>query len=351
MITELFQAGLTKCLVGTRGLLGEGWDATKVNVLVDLTTVTTSMSVNQLRGRSIRLDPDDPAKLADNWDVVCLAPEFVKGFDDYARFQEKHETLFGLTEDGAIEKGVGHVHPAFTELKPEGVESTMELLNAEMTDRVRRRFDVRSRWRIGQPYRGDSKRVLELRSSARTAIGFPPFRGAQTPWSQKSLTLAVGRAVLGALQEIGQIKSPSDVQVSERSGGYVRTFLENATDEESALFAQALHEALGPLDAPRYVIPRNVWEFKETWLSRVLPTIVGRYFQRREGRMAMLHAVPSVLAKNKDVVAVFQRHWNAYVSPGEAMYAHQGEGERLLDRAQREGATPEAPVRMKEIFH
>ena len=27
LITELFQRGVTKCLVGTRGLLGEGWDA------------------------------------------------------------------------------------------------------------------------------------------------------------------------------------------------------------------------------------------------------------------------------------------------------------------------------------
>ncbi|MDX1565983.1 MAG: hypothetical protein R3236_11280, partial [Phycisphaeraceae bacterium] len=62
LVTELFQRGVTRCLVGTRGLLGEGWDAHKINVLVDLTTVTGSMSVNQLRGRSIRIDPDDPDK-------------------------------------------------------------------------------------------------------------------------------------------------------------------------------------------------------------------------------------------------------------------------------------------------
>ena len=43
MITELFQEGVTKCLVGTRGLLGEGWDASRINVLIDLTTVTTNM--------------------------------------------------------------------------------------------------------------------------------------------------------------------------------------------------------------------------------------------------------------------------------------------------------------------
>ena len=50
LITELFQQGITRCLVGTRGLLGEGWDANKINVLIDLTCVTTSMTINQLRG-------------------------------------------------------------------------------------------------------------------------------------------------------------------------------------------------------------------------------------------------------------------------------------------------------------
>ena len=69
---------------------------------------------------------------ANNWDVVCIAPEFSKGFDDYARFKNKHKNLFGVTDDGAIEKGVGHVHPAFTELKPEGLESSATVFNAEM---------------------------------------------------------------------------------------------------------------------------------------------------------------------------------------------------------------------------
>src|SRR6185436_11158719 len=163
MITELFQRGVTRCLVGTRGLLGEGWDASKINVLIDLTSVTTSMTVNQLRGRSIRLDSDDPNKLANNWDVVCLAPEFAKGLDDYHRFMAKHLHLFGITDDGAVEKGVGHVHPAFTELKPEGVEGSMQVLNEEMLARVQRRADMRNLWRIGEPYQSEPVQAVEAR--------------------------------------------------------------------------------------------------------------------------------------------------------------------------------------------
>ncbi len=350
MITDLFQRGLTKCLVGTRGLLGEGWDASKINVLIDLTTVTTSTSVNQLRGRSFRLDADDPAKLADNWDVVCVAPEFVKGLDDYYRFIDKHNTLFGLTDDGAIEKGVGHVHAAFTELAPELVEQSMHVLNAEMLERPMRRAAFRDLWRIGEPYHPEPIHALELRPGGGASMGFPPFAKAQAPWTTASLTQAIGLAVLGALREARLIETAGDLHIGERSGGYIRAFLENAAEQENKLFSESLAEALGPLDRPRYVVPRYVHHREDTWLSRILPTVLGRYFRRELRQMAMLHAVPTALAKNKDLVTIFQRHWNAYVSPGQAVYALQGEGERLVGNAVRDGTAPSGQVHRKEVF-
>jgi superfamily II DNA or RNA helicase len=349
LITDLFQAGLTKCLVGTRGLLGEGWDASKINVLIDLTTVTTSMTVNQLRGRSIRLDADDPLKLANNWDVVCLAPEFSKGLDDYQRFIAKHKTLFGITDDGAIEKGVGHVHPAFTELKPEGLEGSTGLLNTEMLARAGRRDEVRALWKIGQPYSAEPIRALEA-SPLGGGGGFPPFKGAHEQWNDASLALAIGKAVLLSLCDAELLGQPGMLHVGQRSGGYVRLFLEQARDEEATLFTQALHEALGPLDRPRYVIPRSVHVARNTWLSAILPTFVGRYFQRREQRRVMLHAVPSVLARNKELVAIFEAHWNRYVSPGQATYAHHGPGKDLVAQARRQGLASKARVHEKEIF-
>ncbi len=350
MITDLFQKGLTKCLVGTRGLLGEGWDATKINVLVDLTTVTTSTSVNQLRGRSFRLDPDDPAKLADNWDVVCLAPEFTKGLDDYLRFIEKHNTLFGLTDDGAVEKGVGHVHAAFTEIRPEGIEDSMAVLNAEMLERPKRRPAFRNLWRIGQPYHSAPIHAVESQIGGGGG-DFPPFPGAKSPWTGESLAAAVSEAVLGALRDIGVIPyGTGALHIGTRSGGYVRSFLKDATTEASAAFSEALHEALGPFDNPRYVIPRYV-EFREkTWLSRILPRFLGQYFQRSRRSMQLLHAVPSAFAKNKDLAVIFQRHWNAHVSPGEVVFTQRGEGEQLLEFAMAKGLVPKTQPNRKEVF-
>lgn len=348
LITDLFQAGLTRCLVGTRGLLGEGWDASKINVLIDLTTVTTSMTVNQLRGRSIRLDADEPQKLANNWDIVCIAPEFSKGLDDYQRFIAKHKTLFGITDDGAIEKGVGHVHPAFTELKPEGLEGSTALLNTEMLSRAGRRDEVRALWKIGQPYSAEPIRALE--TSPLGGGGFPPFKGAREQWNDASLALAIGKAVLLSLCDAELLGHPGMLHVGQRAGGYVRLFLEEARDEEAALFTQALHETLGPLNRPRYVIPRSVHVARDSWLSAILPSFLGRYFQHREQRRVMLHAVPSVLARNKELVAIFEAHWNRYVSPGQAQYAHHGPGKELLAQARRQGWASKARVHQKEIF-
>jgi superfamily II DNA or RNA helicase len=96
MVTAALEVGLTRCLVGTRGIFGEGWDALSLNTLIDLTSVTTSTSVQQLRGRSIRKDPSWPHKLAHNWDVICVAPQFEKGFSDLGRLIQRHGRYWGV---------------------------------------------------------------------------------------------------------------------------------------------------------------------------------------------------------------------------------------------------------------
>lgn len=351
MITDLFQRGITRCLVGTRGLLGEGWDASKANVLIDLTTVTTSMTVNQLRGRSIRLDPDDPQKVANNWDVVCIAPEFRKGLEDYRRFIAKHQTLFGVTDDGAIEKGAGHVHPAFTELRPEGIEGNAGVLNEEMLQRNALREQVRELWQIGTPYNSTPVRAAEVQPAGREeSLGLPPFPDSAEQWSPRSLAEAIGEAILRALRDLELIEPGSRIHAGERSGNYVRLFLEAAPEEDMELFTQCVEEALGPLGRPRYVIPRHIDEMTPTWVSWLLPGVVGRYFEKRRRRLVMWHAVPSALAGHKDTARVYQKHWNEGVSPGKAIYAHRGQGEDIVTRARRAGQTPTTPVHTKDIF-
>ena len=106
------------CLVGTRALLGEGWNCPPLNVLVDMTIATTGVSVQQMRGRSLRLDPADPEKVASNWDVVCVAPDLVRGSADYERFVRKHLNLFAPAEDGEVEAGPSPRPPGARPVRP-----------------------------------------------------------------------------------------------------------------------------------------------------------------------------------------------------------------------------------------
>ncbi|MFN2226262.1 MAG: hypothetical protein ACK2UY_08145, partial [Anaerolineae bacterium] len=96
LLTDLFEQGVVRCLVGTRGIFGEGWDALRLNTLVDLTSVTTRTGVQQIRGRAIRLDPTWPRKVAHNWDVVCVSRRFDKGNVDLRRFVARHAHTWGI---------------------------------------------------------------------------------------------------------------------------------------------------------------------------------------------------------------------------------------------------------------
>ena len=349
MITEFFQLGLTKCLIGTRGLLGEGWDASRINVLIDLTTVTTSMSINQLRGRSIRLDKEWPEKVANNWDIVCLAEEFTNGFSDYERFKKKHKQLYGVCDDGAIEKGVGHVHAAFTEAEPEGVSEGMSVFNEDMLRRSRNRSHVRSLWGIGQPFNAKPTVAVEAYLSVGSGGGFP-FGDEKTPWTDESLVQAISLSIVNSLIHLGMISRNCRADGGDRGGGWVRLHLENATEQESALFSSCLEEVLGPMEKPRYVISRSSKFITDTWLSKIMPEIIAKFFRPVEERLVMYHTVPKVLAASAEKAEIFQRYWNEFVSPSELFYARSKEGKIRVDIIKSSSMVPKNSLHRKEIF-
>ncbi|MBV9582260.1 MAG: DEAD/DEAH box helicase family protein, partial [Chloroflexi bacterium] len=204
LLTRAFEDGVVQCLVGTRALLGEGWDAQRVNVLIDLTAAGTSVAVHQMRGRSLRLDPQLPRKVADNWDVVCVAPEHPKGANDYVRFVRKHDHYFAPTIEGEIESGVSHVHHALSPFGPPDADTFHEL-NSTMTDRVQDRDGAYTRWAVGQPYA--NVQIQTVRMHFGQSIGVPaldPWRHApagassSNPVRRQLMTLA-GLTLAGGL--------------------------------------------------------------------------------------------------------------------------------------------------------
>lgn len=178
LVTDLFERGLTQCLVGTRGLFGEGWDALSLNTLIDLTAVTTSTGVQQLRGRSLRLDPAWPRKVAHNWDVVCTSNRFDRGDVDLRRFAARHHHTWGIIVrqtmadlsnaierasaglllgsplQGQIVRGVAHVD---VELADELAFRDFKMIQLprvtqRMLAAVKQRERVYDLWEVGEPY-------------------------------------------------------------------------------------------------------------------------------------------------------------------------------------------------------
>ena len=187
-VTRLLADGEILVLFGTRGLLGEGWDCPPVNVLVDMTAVAADVAVRQMRGRSLRLDPGDPAKLAGNWDIVCVAPQLGRGHADYSRFVRRHAHLHAPCEDGTIETGPSHVHP---ELSPYGPPDAGRFvaINLEQQDRAVDRDAARGRWRIGEPYRGVDLDVLVVRNPRRVGeqpqVALADVRPLRSRWQTR----------------------------------------------------------------------------------------------------------------------------------------------------------------------
>ncbi|MGI8332799.1 DEAD/DEAH box helicase family protein [Actinomadura scrupuli] len=162
-VTAFFEAGRCQVLVGTRALLGEGWDARGVNTLVDLTTATTPTSVVQTRGRAVRLDPDWPDKTASTWTVVCVTDRHPKGAADWNRFARKHHGYLVATPDGEIVSGVAHVDPSFSPYAPPPVES-FDALNTAMLLRAQDRPATRAAWRLGAPFRDELVHTVRVRT-------------------------------------------------------------------------------------------------------------------------------------------------------------------------------------------
>jgi hypothetical protein len=199
-VTAFFEAGGAQVLVGTRALLGEGWDARTVNSLIDLTTVTSSTSVVQTRGRALRTDPGDPEKASNNWTVTCVAPDHPRGDRDWHRLVDKHQGYFSLDGDGDIVDGVAHLDSSFSPYRPPASDR-FDAVNAAAVARAQDRLVVREGWRVGEPYRDQTSSTLRVTSPTldpdsiigRTTMPFAvlgpkgrvvaPSAGSQSSWS------------------------------------------------------------------------------------------------------------------------------------------------------------------------
>ncbi|HET9420406.1 MAG TPA: helicase-related protein, partial [Nocardioides sp.] len=179
-VTDFFTAGRCQVLIGTRALLGEGWDAPTATGLVDLSMASTPGAVVQTRGRTLRLDPRDPAKVAVNWTVCCVAEGHPKGDNDWQRTVRKHQGYFGVDATGDVVDGVAHIHPSFSPHTPPPA-ATFSATNAEMLVRAERRAEVAAAWRVGTPYDDEVRHTVWIRPRRGAAPRVAAPAGALEP--------------------------------------------------------------------------------------------------------------------------------------------------------------------------
>jgi hypothetical protein len=342
-----------------------------------------------MRGRSLRLDPALPRKVAHNWDVICIAPDHPKGLADYSRFVRKHHAYYSITADGEIESGVCHVDSALSPFAPPA-PSSYAALNSSMLERTGEREQTNKRWGIGQPYQNaatETVRVhfghppgLPAQRLLRPAGDMPPPRagpgllvgaglggmllvvGAATGYDLPGLAgglgvagagiYRAGMALRGHLQRLGPSDSLTDmgaavadamrdtglvrpelgaaaVRVSPQADGYYRCDLDGASLAESQAFAEALDDLLAPLDRPRYIIPRYISDMPRSAWSALWLAV--RMIGGRKGRRVVYHVVPTAMATNRDRATAFGRTWNRHVSAGHPLFEQEPEAQALIE--------------------
>lgn len=193
-VTRFFESGHSLVLVGTRGLLGEGWDARRITGLVDLTAATTTTAVVQARGRALRLDPEWPEKVAINWSVVCVSDAHPKGAADWNRLVRKHRGFLGVDDSGEVIDGVAHIDPTFSPYAPPATD-TFDAINARMLVRAEGRPRFRDLWQVGTPYAGTLRRAVWIRpqQAGRPIRAVPLAAGLLPPELPPAVVVADGR--------------------------------------------------------------------------------------------------------------------------------------------------------------
>lgn len=162
IITQIFQLGYINILIGTKSLLGEGWDSPCINSLILASFVGSFMLSNQMRGRAIRTDITNPNKTANIWHLATLEPKYIfensiskKLFSniiedqdeivsqDYETLKRRFNGFLGPAyHSGVIESGIDRIEI----IKPPFDYKGIERINREMLELAYNREGIKQNW-------------------------------------------------------------------------------------------------------------------------------------------------------------------------------------------------------------
>jgi len=367
LITDLVASGVVRVLIGTRSLLGQGWDAPSVNTLILATNVKSFVSSNQIRGRAIRCDPAVPDKAANIWHIATAAPdtpgpeiealehrfdtfvhldteigEIRSGFEAYSDLSKLNaaslkragarSSLMGKWRDALVTGSPNpHIqHRLETRQSPRGLVRTDAL--AHMTPRLGITGGIMGGWAtaFGDPISG----LVGLGASA--VVMAPAALRLKRLVDHGTLAGSLrqtGLALLHAMIEAKQIRTNRaalDVVAGETPDGFGYCTLSGATLPEETRFLAHLEEFFAPIDNPNYLLIR------QSYLGSALQ--IAPY------------AVPQGLAGKKVLAQAVQDGWNRYVGPATLVYTRTVAGRQALLKARAVTLTDARVVRRRSVW-
>ena len=368
LITALFTAGGLTVMIGTKSLLGEGWDAPALNALVLASYVGSYVSSNQMRGRAIRVLPGMPDKTANLWHLACLDGGEDPG-SDLSLLSRRFKAFMGVSRHGAaIENGLGRMGLS----SPPYTSEQIEAFNAEMRREAVDRASLRRRWRDALQMGQEGLRVVELvqvkgrhgpqrllfthtaravaiegfllggnflihalrglamagaRATANGMLSFlslsllaaallalPNCLRALWLWARHGVSAAsldrVGWAILKALMRAGVIQTgAAQIRMcTERApSGEILCGVEGVTSYEEKVFLDALQEMFDPIEDPRYlIVPKTI------------------------ARQNDFLVVPQIIGRHREYVDCFAEAWRRLIGPAKIVYTRNVEGRGIL---------------------
>lgn len=359
-VTEVFTQGHMQVLIGTKSLLGEGWDSPCINSLILASFVGSFMLSNQMRGRAIRVFKQNPEKSSNIWHLVCLNPwkDAMKSMngeisDDYSLLERRMEHFLGLHyEDDIIENGIHRL----SIIKEPFDEQNVVVMNQKMLQLSGERASLKDRWNRSLSLHKKMD-IVEETEVADTSIPKSVFTEnlttviisvvllvaclvAKSVVGESGIASNVIKAVLVATCVNGVSKLPTVLHllsgkkrlkafangirkalialslmegtgsrvVVEAEGSHQQVYLAGGTGRDKALFTKCVNEFFGEIDNQRYLLVRT-------------GKLRGKYD---------FYAVPEVFSKRKEDVQTFYDSIKAYMGKYDLVYTRNEKGRKIL---------------------
>jgi hypothetical protein len=384
VLTRLFCDGQVTMMVGTQALLGEGWDAPALNTLVLASNSAAFMLSNQMRGRAIRVDPDQPGKVANIWHLATIDRVPADAFGaiadrlDWGRIavgetitsdidllNRRFRAFDGIANFGPsrIENGLGRLglHDA----------ASLEALNQVTLLRARDRAQTARRWAEALGGATPRARLRDTASPSYAPRGLAWYDTLQ--WLAASAVSSGAFAAANELQGAANLQSWAGFAMAATGAATLAMapkllkagwlFLRNGTLEGSltqvtqAVMAAMDEAGLLPGDHVPSVSIRisraisgrldlsldGLSRANERMVMQALAEVLGpvqnpRYLLVRRNRLWLrtrydYHAVPTVLAARKEFAEGFHRSWRGHVGSSQLVFTRNAEGRIALLRA------------------